>query len=181
MASCACTARSVGAHKRNGITPPVAASSAPKFYTNAAGTQRSLSASSARQLARPQPSSRTSQIRSAKRQQHLVRLVRRSDTALLVSRHVNDTGIPCCRAESSRGGGFASGFLVGGALFGTLGFLFAPQVSSSGGTYTHFSTLHLPAPICGRLWYKVQCQKKNCCICFLVSRSVEQSWDKIRS
>ncbi|KAL0044523.1 hypothetical protein WJX82_011108 [Trebouxia sp. C0006] len=80
MASCACTARSVG-------------------------TQRSLSASSGRQLARPQPWSRTSQIRSAKRQQHLV------------------------RAESSRGGGFASGFLVGGALFGTLGFLFAPQIS----------------------------------------------------
>ncbi len=155
MASCACTARSVGAHKRNGITPPVAASSAPKFYTNAAGTQRSLSASSARQLARPQPSSRTSQIRSAKRQQHLVRLVRRSDTALLVSRHVNDTGIPCCRAESSRGGGFASGFIVGGALFGTLGFLFAPQVSSSSGTYTLLLTLHLATPMLSTLWQTV--------------------------
>ena len=155
MASCACTARSVGAHKRNGITPPVAASSAPKLYTNAAGTQRSLSASSAGQLARPQPSSRTSQIRSAKRQQHLVRLVRRSDTALLVSRHVNDTGIPCCRAESSRGGGFASGFLVGGALFGTLGFLFAPQVSSSSGTYTLLLTLHLAKPMLSTLWQTV--------------------------
>lgn len=32
------------------------------------------------------------------------------------------------RAESSRGGGFASGFVVGGVVFGTLGFLFAPQV-----------------------------------------------------
>ncbi|DBA92595.1 hypothetical protein WJX77_011711 [Trebouxia sp. C0004] len=80
MGSCTCTARSIG-------------------------TQRSLSASSARRLTRPQPLARTSQIRSAKRQQHLV------------------------RAESSRGGGFASGFIVGGALFGTLGFLFAPQIS----------------------------------------------------
>lgn len=34
----------------------------------------------------------------------------------------------CSRAESSRGGGFASGFVVGGVVFGTLGFLFAPQV-----------------------------------------------------
>lgn len=34
------------------------------------------------------------------------------------------------RADSNRGGGFASGFVVGGAVFGTLGFLFAPQVSS---------------------------------------------------
>ncbi|KAL3137299.1 hypothetical protein ABBQ32_006839 [Trebouxia sp. C0010 RCD-2024] len=34
-----------------------------------------------------------------------------------------------CRAESSRGGGFASGFVVGGVVFGTLGFLFAPQIS----------------------------------------------------
>lgn len=34
------------------------------------------------------------------------------------------------RAESNRGGGFASGFVVGGVVFGTLGFLFAPQVSS---------------------------------------------------
>lgn len=34
------------------------------------------------------------------------------------------------RAENggSSGGGFASGFVVGGVLFGTLGFLFAPQV-----------------------------------------------------
>lgn len=35
------------------------------------------------------------------------------------------------RADSSRGGGFASGFVVGGVVFGTLGFLFAPQVSSN--------------------------------------------------
>ena len=35
-----------------------------------------------------------------------------------------------CRAESSRGGGFASGFVVGGVVFGTLGFLFAPQVDA---------------------------------------------------
>ena len=160
MASCACTARSVGAHKRDSVTPPVPASSAPTLYTNDAGTQRSLSASSARQLARPQPWSRTSQIRSAKRQQHLVRLVRRSDTALLVSRHVNDTAVPCCRAESSRGGGFASGFLVGGALFGTLGFLFAPQVSSSSSTYIaiqHCICQHLCSALCGRLWCKEQC------------------------
>ena len=34
-----------------------------------------------------------------------------------------------CRAEArSSGGGFFAGFVVGGALFGALGFLFAPQV-----------------------------------------------------
>lgn len=33
-----------------------------------------------------------------------------------------------CRAERSGGGGFLAGFVVGGTIFGALGFLFAPQV-----------------------------------------------------
>ena len=37
-----------------------------------------------------------------------------------------------CRASSDRSGaGFTSGFVVGGVLFGALGFLFAPQVRCS--------------------------------------------------
>ena len=35
------------------------------------------------------------------------------------------------RAERSSGGGFLTGFVVGGAVFGALGFLFAPQVRFS--------------------------------------------------
>eukprot|EP00891_Asterochloris_glomerata_P000288 jgi/Astpho2/288/Aster-02177 len=36
----------------------------------------------------------------------------------------------CIRASSDRNGaGFTSGFVVGGVLFGALGFLFAPQIS----------------------------------------------------
>ncbi len=41
--------------------------------------------------------------------------------------------IGACRAESNRGGGgsgFAAGFLIGGTIFGALGYIFAPQVSS---------------------------------------------------
>ncbi|PVH35765.1 hypothetical protein PAHAL_7G271600 [Panicum hallii] len=37
-----------------------------------------------------------------------------------------------CRAQSEDskgGGGFLAGFLIGGALFGTLGYVFAPQIS----------------------------------------------------
>uniref|UniRef100_A0A8R7TM62 Uncharacterized protein n=1 Tax=Triticum urartu TaxID=4572 RepID=A0A8R7TM62_TRIUA len=39
-----------------------------------------------------------------------------------------------CRAESEDskgGGGFLTGFLIGGAVFGTLGYVFAPQVLSN--------------------------------------------------
>lgn len=36
-----------------------------------------------------------------------------------------------CRAERDNGGGFVAGFVVGGALFGALGFLFAPQISAA--------------------------------------------------
>ncbi len=36
------------------------------------------------------------------------------------------------RAESrSSGGGFLAGFLLGGTVFGVLGFLFAPQISAA--------------------------------------------------
>ena len=40
---------------------------------------------------------------------------------------------PClpCRAERDNGGGFVTGFVVGGAIFGALGFLFAPQISAA--------------------------------------------------
>ena len=38
------------------------------------------------------------------------------------------TGLVHCRAERDGGGGFTAGFFVGGAIFGVLGFLFAPQV-----------------------------------------------------
>lgn len=34
-------------------------------------------------------------------------------------------------AERGNGGGFAAGFLLGGAVFGALGFLFAPQISAA--------------------------------------------------
>jgi len=34
-------------------------------------------------------------------------------------------------ASSDRGGGFTAGFLVGGVIFGSLGFLFAPQISKA--------------------------------------------------
>ena len=36
-----------------------------------------------------------------------------------------------CRAERDNGGGFVTGFVVGGAIFGALGFLFAPQISAA--------------------------------------------------
>ena len=36
-----------------------------------------------------------------------------------------------CRAERDNGGGFMTGFVVGGAIFGALGFLFAPQISAA--------------------------------------------------
>ncbi|KAK9804064.1 hypothetical protein WJX73_000738 [Symbiochloris irregularis] len=35
------------------------------------------------------------------------------------------------RAERSGGGGFLAGFVVGGTIFGALGFLFAPQISAA--------------------------------------------------
>ena len=38
----------------------------------------------------------------------------------------------CCnRAERDSGGGFFAGVLVGGAIFGALGYLFAPQISKA--------------------------------------------------
>ena len=37
-----------------------------------------------------------------------------------------------CRAQRERdGSGFVTGFVVGGAIFGALGFLFAPQISAA--------------------------------------------------
>ena len=36
-----------------------------------------------------------------------------------------------CRAERDSSGGFVAGFVVGGAIFGALGFLFAPQISAA--------------------------------------------------
>ena len=36
-----------------------------------------------------------------------------------------------CRAERSRSSAFLSGFVMGGVVFGALGFLFAPQVRHS--------------------------------------------------
>lgn len=37
-----------------------------------------------------------------------------------------------CRAErNGSGSGFVTGFVVGGAIFGALGFLFAPQISAA--------------------------------------------------
>lgn len=35
------------------------------------------------------------------------------------------------RAERDRGSGFATGFVLGGAIFGALGFIFAPQISAA--------------------------------------------------
>ncbi|OEL24809.1 hypothetical protein BAE44_0014172 [Dichanthelium oligosanthes] len=35
----------------------------------------------------------------------------------------------CVREDSKGGGGFLTGFLIGGAIFGTLGYVFAPQIS----------------------------------------------------
>lgn len=157
MASCACTARSVGAHKRNSVTPPVAASSAPKIHTHMLQEHSEVSAppvlggwfdlSPCRGLVRYdlQSASSISSGWSGGQTQHCwcrVTLVTQPFPA-------------GSRAESSRGGGFASGFIVGGALFGTLGFLFAPQVSSSSGTHVIFLTLHLPAPMLCTLWQTV--------------------------
>ncbi|TVU15967.1 hypothetical protein EJB05_39512, partial [Eragrostis curvula] len=42
------------------------------------------------------------------------------------------TKLTVCRAQSEDskgGGGFLTGFLIGGAIFGTLGYVFAPQIS----------------------------------------------------
>ncbi len=36
-----------------------------------------------------------------------------------------------CRAERDSGGGFLAGLVVGGAIFGALGYLFAPQISKA--------------------------------------------------
>ena len=36
-----------------------------------------------------------------------------------------------CRADRDNGGGFVAGFVVGGAIFGALGFIFAPQISAA--------------------------------------------------
>lgn len=35
------------------------------------------------------------------------------------------------RADRDNGGGFVAGFVVGGAIFGALGFIFAPQISAA--------------------------------------------------
>ena len=47
------------------------------------------------------------------------------------------------RAERDSGGGFTAGFLVGGALFGVLGFLFAPQVSFRAVVVTTMSSVQM--------------------------------------
>ncbi|KAL5223642.1 hypothetical protein ABZP36_010281 [Zizania latifolia] len=49
------------------------------------------------------------------------------------SKNANHCGkLTICRAQSEDskgGGGFLTGFLIGGAIFGTLGYVFAPQIS----------------------------------------------------
>ncbi|KAL6838874.1 hypothetical protein ACP4OV_031310 [Aristida adscensionis] len=49
------------------------------------------------------------------------------------SEHTNNCRqLTICRAQSEDskgGGGFLTGFLIGGAIFGTLGYVFAPQIS----------------------------------------------------
>ncbi|CAK0752334.1 hypothetical protein CVIRNUC_002138 [Coccomyxa viridis] len=47
------------------------------------------------------------------------------------SRHVSRQHQQIVRAERDNGGGFVTGFVVGGAIFGALGFLFAPQISAA--------------------------------------------------
>jgi hypothetical protein len=51
------------------------------------------------------------------------------------SKNVSRCGkLAICRAQSEDskgGGGFLTGFLIGGAIFGTLGYVFAPQVLSN--------------------------------------------------
>ncbi|XP_044967952.1 uncharacterized protein LOC123427879 [Hordeum vulgare subsp. vulgare] len=51
------------------------------------------------------------------------------------SQNANHYGkLTVCRAESEDskgGGGFLTGFLIGGAVFGTLGYVFAPQISKT--------------------------------------------------
>ncbi|CAL5015156.1 unnamed protein product [Urochloa decumbens] len=47
------------------------------------------------------------------------------------------TKLTICRAQSEDskgGGGFLTGFLIGGAIFGTLGYVFAPQISRTLGS-----------------------------------------------
>ena len=51
------------------------------------------------------------------------------------------------RAERDGGGGFTAGFLVGGAIFGVLGFLFAPQACPSGVALT-FGIMTVPVDAC---------------------------------
>ena len=40
-------------------------------------------------------------------------------------------GLDVCRAERDNGGGCLTCFVVGGAIFGALGFLFAPEISAA--------------------------------------------------
>uniref|UniRef100_A0A0D9Y0X6 Uncharacterized protein n=1 Tax=Leersia perrieri TaxID=77586 RepID=A0A0D9Y0X6_9ORYZ len=51
------------------------------------------------------------------------------------SNNANHCGkLAICRAQSEDskgGGGFLTGFLIGGAIFGTLGYVFAPQISKT--------------------------------------------------
>ncbi|XP_052138337.1 uncharacterized protein LOC127756991 [Oryza glaberrima] len=51
------------------------------------------------------------------------------------SKNVSRCGkLAICRAQSEDskgGGGFLTGFLIGGAIFGTLGYVFAPQISKT--------------------------------------------------
>ncbi|KQJ84298.1 hypothetical protein BRADI_5g19940v3 [Brachypodium distachyon] len=51
------------------------------------------------------------------------------------SKNANLCGkLTICRAQSEDskgGGGFLAGFLIGGAVFGTLGYVFAPQISKT--------------------------------------------------
>ncbi|CAN6236080.1 unnamed protein product [Urochloa humidicola] len=41
----------------------------------------------------------------------------------------SDNANYCTNEDSKGGGGFLTGFLIGGAIFGTLGYVFAPQIS----------------------------------------------------
>ncbi|CAL5227646.1 g10652 [Coccomyxa viridis] len=71
-------------------------------------SQRLSRARHAAPLNAPTVSSRTPQRRASRQQSHIVRAQRDRD-----------------------GGGFVTGFVVGGAIFGALGFLFAPQISAA--------------------------------------------------
>ena len=53
-----------------------------------------------------------------------------------------------CRAERSRSSAFLSGFVVGGVVFGALGFLFAPQAQADSGAAAALSVLRPTRLLC---------------------------------